>query len=56
LLENLGLEGTTAAAITRVTPVDRGLFMFGGVLAVLGAAFLIAVAVLVARQRGPAGR
>jgi hypothetical protein len=56
LLEDLGLEGTTAAAITRVTPVDRGLFMFGGVLAVLGAAFLIAVAVLVARQRGPAGR
>ena len=56
LLEDLGLDGATAAVVTRVTPVDRGLFMFGGILAIFGAAFLVAVAVLVARQRGPAGR
>lgn len=55
LLEDVGLDGTTAAAVTRVTPVDRGLYMFGGFLAVLGAAALIAVAVL-ARHRGRAGR
>jgi len=56
LLEDLGLEGTTAAIATRLTPVDRGLLVSGGILAVLGAAALIAAAVLVARHRGPAGR
>jgi hypothetical protein len=56
LLEDLGLEGTAAAAAGRFTPVDRGLLMFGGILALLGAAALIAAAVLVARHRGPAGR
>lgn len=49
-LEDLGLEGTTAAAITRVTPVDRGLLIFGVILALLGAAALVAAAVL-ARHR-----
>jgi hypothetical protein len=53
-LEDLGLEGTSAAAITRVTPVDRGLLIFGGILALFGAA-LIAAAVL-ASHRGRAGR
>jgi hypothetical protein len=55
LLEDLELGGTTAAAITRDTPVDRGLLIFGGIMALLGAASLIAAAVL-ARQRGGAGR
>lgn len=55
LLEDLGLEGTTAAELTRYTPVDRGLLMFGGVQAVLGAAAIIAAAVL-ARHRWRAGR
>lgn len=54
-LEDLGLEGTAAAVVVRVTPVDRGLLMFGGILAVLGATAVIAAAVL-ARQRGRAGR
>jgi hypothetical protein len=52
LLEDLGLEGTTAAAAGRFTPVDRGLLISGGILAFLGAAALIAAAVLVARHRG----
>lgn len=49
LLEDLGLEGTTAAAVARVTPVDRGLFVSGGILAILGVAAVVAAAVL-ARQ------
>lgn len=53
-LEDLGLEGTTAAAITRFTPVDRGLLIFGGILALLGAAALIAA--VLARHRWRAGR
>ncbi len=53
-LEDLGLEGTTAAAITRFTPVDRGLLIFGGILALLGAAALIAA--VLARLRWRAGR
>lgn len=55
LLEDLGLEGTTATVITRVTPVDRGLLLVGGVLAFLGAAALIAASVP-ARHGGRAGR
>jgi hypothetical protein len=55
LLEDLWLEGTTTAAITRVTLVDRGLLIIGGILAILGVAALIATAVLV-RHRARAGR
>ena len=51
LLEDLGLEGTTAAAVARVTPVDRGLIISGGILALLGVAALIAAAVLAGRGR-----
>ena len=54
-LEDLGLAGTTAATLAHITPVDRGLLMFGGILALLGAAALIAAAVLVTRHRGRAG-
>jgi hypothetical protein len=50
--EDLGLD---AAAITRFTPVDRGLLVCGGIQALLGAAALIAAAVL-AHRRGRAGR
>jgi hypothetical protein len=55
LLEDLGLEGTAAEAAGRFTPVDRGLLVFGAILALLGAGALIAAAVLVYR-RGRAGR
>ena len=48
-LEDLGM--TNAAAITRIAPVERGLLIFGGILALLGAGALIAAAVL-ARHRG----
>ncbi len=54
-IEDLGLEGTAAAAITRFTPVDRGLLISGGILAFLGAGALIAAAVL-ARHDRRAGR
>ena len=54
-LEDLGLDGTAAAVVVRNTPVDRGLLAFGGILFLLGAAALIAAAVL-ARHRGRAGR
>ena len=54
-LEDLGLEGTAAAVVVRVTPVDRGLLIFGGILAVLGATSVFAAAVL-ARQRWRAGQ
>ncbi len=43
-IENLGLDGTRAAAIAYITPVDRGLFISGGILLLLGAAALIAAA------------
>jgi len=52
-LEDLGLEGTTAAAVARVTPVDRGLLVFGGILAFLGAAALITAAVQARRRQRP---
>jgi len=52
-LEDLGM--TQAAEITRYTPVDRGLFIFGAILAALGAAALIAIAML-ARHRWRAVR
>jgi len=54
-LEDLGLDGTWITLISHVTSVDRGLLIFGGILALLGAAALIAAAVL-ARHRGRAGR
>jgi len=54
-IEDLGLEGTTAGALAHITPVDRGLLISGGILALLGAAALIAAAVL-ARHRRRAGR
>ncbi len=54
-IERLGLDGTRAAAIAYITPVDRGLLISGGILALLGAAALIAAAVL-ARHRWRAGR
>lgn len=54
-LEDLGLEETTAGALAHITLVDRGLLISGGVLALLGAAALIAAAVL-ARHRRRAGR
>jgi len=54
-LEDLGLEGTAVAAVARVTPVDRGLLVFGVILALLGAAALIA-AVVQARRRQRPGR
>ncbi len=53
-LEDLGLEGTTAGALAHITPVDRGLLITGGILALLGAAALIAA--VVARLRWRAGR
>ena len=54
-IEDLGLEGTTAGVLAHITPVDRGLLISGGILALLGAAALIAAAVL-ARHRSRAGR
>jgi hypothetical protein len=54
-LEDLGLEGTPAGDLAQITPVDRGLLVSGGILALIGAAALIAAAVL-ARHRGRAGR
>lgn len=53
-IEDLGLEGTTAGALAHITPVDRGLLISGGILALLGAAALIAAAVLARHRR--AGR
>jgi hypothetical protein len=41
-VENLGLEGTTTGALAQMTPVDRGLLISGGIMALLGAAALIA--------------
>ncbi|HSV93681.1 MAG TPA: hypothetical protein VLH81_11420 [Desulfobacterales bacterium] len=52
-LEDLGL--THVAEITRITAADRGLLVSGGILALLGAAALIAAAVLARRPR-PASR
>lgn len=52
-LEDLGM--TSVAEITRDTPVDRGLLILGGILAVLGATSVFAAAVL-ARQRWRAGQ
>ncbi|HEX5148380.1 MAG TPA: hypothetical protein VFW02_04815 [Candidatus Limnocylindrales bacterium] len=49
------VAGGGLGAVTRVTPVDRGLLIFGFILALLGAAALIAAAVL-ARHRWRAGR
>lgn len=54
-LEDLGLEGTTAGDLADFTPVDRGLLISGGILALLGVATLTAAAVL-ARHRGRVGR
>lgn len=54
-IEDLGLGGTTAGDLAHITPVDRGLVIAGGGLALLGAAALIAAAVL-ARHRWGAGR
>ncbi len=54
-IERLGLDGTRAAAIARITPVDRGLLISGAILALLGAAALVAAAVL-ACHRWRAGR
>jgi hypothetical protein len=53
-LEDLGLEGTTAGALAHITPVDRGLLISGGILALLGAAALVAA--VLARYRARAGR
>jgi hypothetical protein len=53
-LEDLGLEATTAGALAHITPVDRGLLISGGILALLGAAALIAA--VLARHRWRAGR
>lgn len=52
-LEDLGM--TSVAEITRITPVERGLLVLGGIVAVLGAATLVAAAVL-ARHRWRAER
>jgi multisubunit Na+/H+ antiporter MnhB subunit len=46
---------TQVAEIARDIPADRGLFFFGGILALIGVAALIAAAV-VARRRGRAWR
>ena len=54
VLEDLGLEGTTAGALAHITPVDRGLLISGGILALLGAAALAAA--VLARFRWRAGR
>jgi uncharacterized membrane protein HdeD (DUF308 family) len=54
-LEDLGLAETTAAAAARDTPVDRALMASGLILALLGAAALIAAAVQ-SRRRGHGGR
>jgi hypothetical protein len=50
-IEDLGLD---AGALARITPVDRGLLISGGILALLGAAALIAA--VLARHRWRAGR
>ena len=56
-IEDLGLAEATEFAIARdPTPVDHGLAIFGGILVLLGAATLVAAAVLVARHRRRAGR
>jgi hypothetical protein len=54
-LEDLGLDGATAVAIVHITPVDRALMASGLILALLGAAALIAAAVQL-RRRGHDGR
>jgi hypothetical protein len=54
-IEDLGLDGTTAGALAHITPVDRGLLISGGILALLGAVALI-VAAVQARHRWRAGR
>lgn len=51
VLEDLGLDGTTVGALAHVTPVDRGLLITGGFLALLGAAALIAAALAWHRSR-----
>ncbi len=50
-LEDLGLEGTTAGTLAHITPVDRGLLISGGILALLGAAALIAAVLAHLRWR-----
>jgi hypothetical protein len=54
-IEDLGLDGATAVAIARITPVDRALMASGVILALLGAAALIAAA-LQSRRRWHGGR
>jgi hypothetical protein len=54
-LEDLGLDGATAVAVVRITPVDRALMASGVILAILGAAALVAAAVQ-SRRRGHGGR
>jgi len=41
----LGLEEDTVFLLTRITPVDRGILIFGGILALLGITALIAAIV-----------
>lgn len=42
---DLGLDESTMFAVTRMTSVDRGIIVIGGILMFLGAAALIAAAV-----------
>ena len=42
---DLGLDENTVFLLTRITPVDRGILILGGVLTLLGAAALISAAV-----------
>jgi|NGEPerStandDraft_5_1074534.scaffolds.fasta_scaffold13544_3 uncharacterized membrane protein HdeD (DUF308 family) len=42
---DLGLDENTVFLLTRITPIDRGVLILGGILALLGVAALIAAAV-----------
>lgn len=49
-IEDLGLDGTTAGDLAHITPVDRGLLISGGILALLGVAAVIAAGSRLPRQ------
>jgi hypothetical protein len=49
---DLGLDENTVFVLTRITPTDRGIFILGGILGLLGVAALIAAAVRGRRRSG----
>ena len=54
-IEDLELDEAILFATTRITPTEQGILILGGILFLLGAATLIAAAVL-ARHRRRVGR